>query len=710
MICILGRYRNPLGKLWYNILFTLFIIRGLEAQEYHMPTDASQIITSSFGEYRSGHFHAGIDFKTWGRVGYNVFAIEDGSIVRVRISPYGYGRVVYLRLNNGMTVVYAHLLKFSESVERLIKAEQRRRGKFAVERYFSQGFLPVKKGEILGYTGRSGTRDPHLHFEIRDEKNRPFNPFFLRFPVEDTIPPVARAIAVSPLSYGSHVDGDFLPKVFPLRRLKRGQYALGDVIRGWGRVGLSITGFDQANGASNKFGFYRVRLFVDDHLVFSVRYDRFSYSQTQQIDLDRDYRLKSWGWGLYQKLYVDVGNKLSFYEPASVETGILCCGHNDISGTDSDGYLMEKSFDGGGAFFIDEGDHAIHIEVMDYFGNISEVRGVVSVVPLSEVQTDPILVENPWEIIISQQDTIPNVEVNTQFFEKYIRFDLQFNYPLPNVPSLIVGINSWERRYVPLILQNDRNFIGTIPWENGLEGMMTTEVRYSHLYGLEKVVRDTLQVFAVTPELSGSVISSDGNCSVFFPEGAVYQSILTYCRQDTFFNDLGIIGRKYSIFPQDVVLRRGAKVMIDGLNFDGEKEKIGIYGVSKNSKLFFIGNDWENGSITAWTGNLNTFTVLKDTVTPEIHFISPAPDVHIKDSTPKIAVGFDDALSGISGEENYVIQLDNIRLIVEYDPINDMGFHRVEEPLQPGRHVLDITIKDRAGNTAKRRTAFYIDP
>ena len=132
--------------------------------------------------------------------------------------------------------------------------------------------------------------------------------------------------------------------------------------------------------------------------------------------------------------------------------------------------------------------------------------------------------------------------------------------------------------------------------------------------------------------------------------------------------------------------------------------------MSKNRKLFFIGNDWENGSITAWTGNLNTFTVLKDTVPPEIHYIRPAPDVHIKDSTPKIAVGFDDVLSGISREENYVIRLDNIRLIVEYDPINDMGFHRVEEPLQPGRHVLDIMIKDRAGNTAKRRTVFYIDP
>jgi len=330
--------------------------------------------------------------------------------------------------------------------------------------------------------------------------------------------------------------------------------------------------------------------------------------------------------------------------------------------------------------------------------------------PLAGMGPEAILEENPWGVHVSQPETELDVDVDIQFFEKYIRFGLHFNKPLSNMPALIVGLHSWEKRFLPLIPKDSRNFIGTLPWEDGLEGLMTTEVRFSDFYGLEKVVQESMQVFAITPGAGGSVISPDGHCSVKFLRDAVYQPILTYCQQDTFSNPMGSKGQIYGIFPQDVLLRRSAQVMIDVKDYMDDKEKLGIYTVRDNGRVNFVGNNWENGMISAWTGSLNRFTVLVDTVIPEIHYVYPGPDVYIRNRTPRIVVGFEDTLSGISGENDYTVYLNNIRLIVELDPIHKMAFHRIEEPLEVGKHFINIIIHDRAGNTAMRRSAFYVDP
>jgi len=162
--------------LTYNLLFSQHVV---------WPTDASQLMTSSFGEYREGHIHAGIDIKTWGKEGYRVFAIDRGSIFKVRVSPYGYGKAIYLLLDSGITVVYGHLSHFSEELERLIKIEQLKRGRFSLEKSFHLQELRVEQGDLIGYTGSTGIGAPHLHFEVRDLENRPYNPLFLGYKIKD---------------------------------------------------------------------------------------------------------------------------------------------------------------------------------------------------------------------------------------------------------------------------------------------------------------------------------------------------------------------------------------------------------------------------------------------------------------------------------------------------------------------------------------------
>ena len=90
----------------------------------------TQDLTSAFGEYRARRFHTGIDVKTWGKTGYKIFAIRPGYILRVSVSPGGYGKAVYLKLDTGETAVYAHLSKFNDKIQNLVDREQRRLGKY----------------------------------------------------------------------------------------------------------------------------------------------------------------------------------------------------------------------------------------------------------------------------------------------------------------------------------------------------------------------------------------------------------------------------------------------------------------------------------------------------------------------------------------------------------------------------------------------------
>ena len=108
------------------LLLTVFLVQ-LQAQEkknYIWPTNASNYLTSSFCEYRPGHFHSAIDIKTWNKEGYPIYAISNASIYKIRVSPFGYGKVVYLLLDDGNYAVYAHLQKFSPELEEKVRAVQ----------------------------------------------------------------------------------------------------------------------------------------------------------------------------------------------------------------------------------------------------------------------------------------------------------------------------------------------------------------------------------------------------------------------------------------------------------------------------------------------------------------------------------------------------------------------------------------------------------
>lgn len=112
-----------------------------------------RLYSANFGEIRPGHFHAGVDIKTDAEEGKPVVAAADGYVSRVVLQAGGYGRAVYLTLHNGTTVVYGHLRRFRDDIERHVRRERYERRSNGVNLWFGPGTWPVKQGDVVAYSG-----------------------------------------------------------------------------------------------------------------------------------------------------------------------------------------------------------------------------------------------------------------------------------------------------------------------------------------------------------------------------------------------------------------------------------------------------------------------------------------------------------------------------------------------------------------------------
>lgn len=309
---------------------------------YLWPTDASPYLSSTFGETRSSHFHAALDIKTWGRNGYRVFATRDGILHRIAIGPKGYGKVIYLKHDDGSYSVYAHLMSFNQEVQQL--ADSIRISEdyaFEIDRFVEYHNIRFKQGDVIGYNGSTGIGPPHLHFELRTPNHRPFNPLLTNLDVEDTIAPRIVGISLEPLTPYATIEG--ANKIYTKRSWSsNNKYQLGSVSVS-GAVGLGVNVFDQSNHVSNTYAAYELSMSVNGKQLFHAKADSFAYYETSQMFIDRVYPLLKRSGGAYQRLYIADGNSLPFY-----------------------------STEGRGILDLEPGLHDLTITATDYFGNTSQ--------------------------------------------------------------------------------------------------------------------------------------------------------------------------------------------------------------------------------------------------------------------------------------------------------------------------------------------------
>lgn len=331
-----------------HLFLLLFLCGGLiQGQEdipldyFADPLEIPLVLSGNFGELRSNHFHSGLDIKTQQREGLPIYAPADGFVSRIKVAHGGYGKALYVKHPNGYSTVYAHLQRYGGPIEDFVKAAQYQKERYEIELFPEQLDLPVKKGELIGYTGNSGSSGgPHLHYEIRDANSRPMNPLHFGIKIADHKAPLVSGVFAYPLSAESHVNGSKERIKLRLIRQQDGTYRT-ESLEALGEIGFGVATTDQQDGASNKNGTYRLEGILNGQTTIKVTYDRFSFAETRYLNRHIDYAYYKTNRSRIQKLFRQTNNPLSVID-SEVYDGVVSM----EAGLDSDYQIVLTDLSG----------------------------------------------------------------------------------------------------------------------------------------------------------------------------------------------------------------------------------------------------------------------------------------------------------------------------------------------------------------------------
>ena len=283
---------------------------------FQNPLDIPLILSGTFGELRSNHFHSGLDIKTQGRQGLKVLAVAEGYVSRIKVQQYGYGKAIYVTHPNGFTSVYGHLSKFNDEIEAYVKEIQYKKENYETGNLFpKKDKFILKKGEIIAYSGDTGgSGGPHLHFEIRNTKTEHvINPMFFGIDIPDSKSPTIQSLQVYPLSLDARINQQYNSFKVAVKSLGKGKYTTKRISAS-GTIGLGINVFDRLNKAINKNGIFSLEMLVNGKRHYYHDVETFSFAESKYLNLLIDYEYFKKYRSRIQKTFKVDKNKLSIYD------------------------------------------------------------------------------------------------------------------------------------------------------------------------------------------------------------------------------------------------------------------------------------------------------------------------------------------------------------------------------------------------------------
>jgi len=652
------------------ILVLLFSCRLSSGQDqrpvYAWPLKATPALTSSFGEYRPGHFHSGIDLKVWGQVGLPCLAVEDGYVSRVKVSSSGYGLALYLKLSDGRTAVYGHLERFAEPVQEQILTVQHSTGLYELDRYFpEETAVHYAKGEVVAYEGRSGTVHPHLHFELRDQFERPLNPLLSGFSKVDTRKPTPNSLAVTPLTGASTVEKDWQPRIYPLIvQQEDGIYRPRDPIGVTGPVALSLKALDCADGSENFLGVYEITMDIEGQRLWRTRFDRFSYDESALIEVERDYRLQQLGWGVYYRLYRAAGNTLAMTEGE----GVIDAGGKRREPVNVDIWISDAS------------DNRTKIEV--------------------------ILVSDQYEYPDRGIEGTPALDYRGFYHNSRWRFQVK-------------EMDKFFRIFGPpgfrgFKLNGEWNYVCySQPVEGGVAAVWAPDLNMDgplHLeaFDVEGKVKavDDFILYPAYPDRQNLVSAWEDRVRLNIPAGALYDTTWIRVLSDSLMEVPGWIESVFRVEPLDQPLADNVAVSVA---FQAQRVEAGwgLYYFSESRGWRFLSADHDDDYYFGETSAWERFGMVRDVDFPLVREVSPIEGVKFASPKPKFEFLVRDSTSGLDSRR-LTLEIDGQLKPAAYDPPVSRLTYQVWKPLAPGEHTLDVKAADRLGNLTVKSYRFKI--
>lgn len=642
-------YSNTAKVLLLSLAFLLLTLSSFAQSfdptkvEYLWPTNADIYLSASFGETRFSHFHAGIDVKTWGREGFEIYATRDGYLHRLGLSPFGYGNVIYLKHYDGSVSVYAHLRNFIEPLEQLADSIRMSDYSYRFNKVLDDAKFSFKKGDLIGYSGSSGSGPAHIHFELRTPTESPFNPMMTNIKIKDNVKPRFSRVSVEPLTRESTVQGR-QGRVLRRPSIKSGVFDFG-TFKTYGPFGIAVDISDRADDVLNVYAVHSIKLFVDDSLYYETKADSFSYDQTRLVKIDRVYELLNTTRKGYQKLYVSDGNDLPFIRHGS----------------------NLKSLN------LSKGKHAIKIITTDFSGNTTEAN-----------------------LTIIAEEYSPKKSL--QGLRTFDPSEIQMT---TNWSSNIFKSWKWDRDYIQVNLASNE-YLGLIGFQAG-EAVMHTGLASNDLIDYKKY--DSLQVIApfgnratiytLKPSkknLDYKLESSTNGFELTVPHKAVLDTIplmlLTH-------EDGGV-----EIFP-DLYPFMDNFTLNATANSENPINEHSIF-VQKysNSKESYAGGYFnkQTNQLSMSTYMPGTFYISADSTAPKISSLSYYRRKRDRKRLPGFKIS--DNLSGVDFNTT-AVWLNDIRGIVEYNPeLGVIMYYNPEVSAKKG-DIMRIRLVDQANNVTE---------
>jgi len=737
------------------LVLLLFIGPQVRADQPLWPVKGDIDLFEGFCEFRTGHFHGGIDIRTGGEEGRRIYSPVDGYVWRIKHSYIGYGKGLYLKDNNGYIYVFGHLSRLADKIRKVIFQKQYVTKRYYFDDVYPSDSIPVEAGELIAWSGQSGFGAPHIHFEKRTPDNQPLNPLTNGFTLEDFVPPSFKTVGfIYQDSISIFPNGERRFNVKVSHNRKNNSWFIDSVICLTGSFGLAIDAFDQIRNQGPQLNIYSARLFIDDYLYYENKYEKYDYAQTKMVNLSYDFPL------VIQRLYRHL-----LFEPVG----------KDFDGSSSE-YSTGGIFSGQTKYSL--GPHEARIEIDDAAGNRAELNFRFVYLPQDNLfrtewinDTTLYLMADP----VNRYLDISGINVyQISGFNKWVRVDSEFvkargsgDYmlTLPSVRSgvkalqlVLIGKSGWvkndlyiareaagqtrysfkydlvdggllfhafsKKRYTPppsveiffedgyskrinLKTYKPNQFAAYYKNETISSRIVRLEL-YEKNFETASVSREVnIFLAGLTPGEKTSV-SSD-KISLTIESEDLYQPASLEVRRRSKGLPKGnqLVGNAYEISPAGLPLKSDIEL---SFKLDGQDDfaRLGIFKLNHRNKWKYVTSEIKDKRIVASSSRTGTFGLLTDNKSPRVKKIYPGRGKTVFKKYPKIRFKISDDLSGIENDRNISVTIDGQFCIPEYDPETEWLKTYPRYGLTDGRHELKIVVSDRAGNSREVISFFYV--
>ncbi|MFC1475044.1 M23 family metallopeptidase [Candidatus Zixiibacteriota bacterium] len=747
--------------LCFLLVFVLLIFTSVFSAQINWPIKGEIDLSSGFGDYRQNRFHAGVDIRTGGKEGLQLFSPVNGYLYRIKMSYDGYGKGLYIKGIDDNIYVFGHLSDFSDKIDSMVKKSQILAKRYYLDLNIPQDSIKIEKDELIGYTGKTGSGEPHLHFEKRTDNNIPLNPLLNGFTISDTIKPVFTDIIYKLTDDHSLFPNGSRQVIQPVQATaKDGEYKTPELLYLNRPFGLLPNVFDKIRHGGMNQSVYKLSLYYDDKPYYQVIFNDVDFETQRSVNFVYDYPRAVDKQKNYRRLFQMEGNQYKGSKEFNKTKGIFglkgekiglhkgkivaedCYGNETtltfdfIWGPYDNIYQLDSltKIDSTATFYFTPTKDYKQLGVdsvqlvqnrrsrwgkitnydMNYLDNgklilsktVDQVKPLVF--SLLIYAGDLILREKPFNGI--QEKGKPTTSLNYEIVDDGIIFTINIISPFASDARLelyyqdsLLGIE------YPEFFNMDEYKLFLPP-----------KKQYTHIdkigYSMSKdtttqsLYMDTINIYAVGYE-DEQVIDAGNNFTLNFNRDNFFSPRYIDVKSNILRNrnKMKLSSDHLQILPEAFVCKSDFEISVKLKEVNRSIDKSGLCWLDEQkNKWVWLENEMDGSTLKAKSTGGGSFASVYDRSAPKVSMMSIAKGKSYYNRMIPITFVIEDTLSGIYDDQSIKMTLDNEWIIPEYEPKSGEFKTKPNKPLSIGKHRLEILIFDQVGNKYQKVIEFTI--